>query len=251
MKTNSQVQIDPNNLPQHIAIIMDGNGRWAKRRFMPRQIGHRAGMSSLKETVQTCSQLGISVLTVFAFSTENWKRPADEVNYLMKLLVEYIHKELDELHENKVQIHVLGDYSTIPEECKVEIERAIRLTKNNQGLIFNIALNYGSRQEILDATRHIAIDVVEGRLKPEEINDSLFSHRLYTYHVPDPDLLIRTAGEMRISNFLLWQIAYSEIVVTNVLWPDFRKNDLLAAIAEYQKRDRRFGGLSHKQEGSK
>lgn len=247
---NASKQIDYARLPAHIAIIMDGNGRWAKRRFMPRTMGHRAGMSSLKKTVETCSNLGIQVLTVFAFSTENWKRPADEVNYLMRLLVEYLHKELDELHQNKVQIHVLGDYTAVPRECRVEIERAVQLTRDNKGLIFNIALNYGARQEIVDATRRIAYDVARGTIEAEEINDDLFAGYLSTHHVPDPDLLIRTAGEMRISNFLLWQIAYSEIVVQDILWPDFTSDHLLSAIIEYQKRDRRFGGLSHSQEGS-
>lgn len=237
-------QVDMNHLPRHIAIIMDGNGRWAQKKLMPRTMGHRAGMGVLKKTVQTCDELNIPFLTVFAFSTENWKRPVTEVDYLMKLLVEFMHKELTELHANNVQIRVMGDYQAIPRDCQEEISNAIELTRHNTGLTFTIALNYGSRQEILSAVKMLA-----GKLERHEIDfgsltEEVFSQHLSTAGIPDPDLLIRTAGEMRISNFMLWQIAYTELVVTNTLWPDFTRNDLIKAISEYQSRDRKFGGLN-------
>jgi len=230
-------------IPRHIAIIMDGNGRWAKKRLMPRNMGHRAGMSSLKQVVQACDDIGVKVLTVYAFSTENWKRPADEVDYLMKLLVEFMHKELSELHEKGVRINMLGSPDTLPKDCRNEIESAIKLTRNNQGLIFNIALNYGSRREIIDAVISISKDLTAGNLNAKDVNEGLFSSYLYTRGLPDPDLLIRTAGEMRISNFLLWQIAYTEFWVSESLWPDFTREDLYHAIYDYQRRERRFGGL--------
>jgi undecaprenyl diphosphate synthase len=238
--------IDKSRLPQHIAIIMDGNGRWAKKRLMPRTMGHRAGMASLKKTVQACDKLGIAILTVFAFSTENWKRPQEEVDFLMQLLIEFLHKELNELHRQNVRIQILGDHASIPAECQIEIERAIELTRNNTGLIFNIALNYGARQEILGAVQKAAELLIKKELAQGELNEELFSRLLYTGGMPDPDLLIRTSGEMRISNFMLWQIAYTELVVTDTLWPDFTPQDLHQAIIEYQKRDRKFGGLLNK-----
>lgn len=245
-KDNNSVveEIDVDKLPRHIAIIMDGNGRWARKRLMPRTMGHRAGMSSLKKTVESCVELKIPVLTVFAFSTENWKRPREEVDYLMKLLVEFLRKELENLHSNNIKINILGDYKSIPERCHEEIDRALNLTNKNSGLQFNIALNYGARKEIMEAVKSTADLVKRQEIDIDDINEDLFSGLLYTGNFPDPDLLIRTAGEMRISNFLLWQIAYSEIVVINTLWPDFKREDLLNAIREYQSRDRRFGGLS-------
>ncbi len=239
-----EAEIDIKRVPQHIAIIMDGNGRWAKKRFMPRTMGHRAGMTALKNTVKACDELGVAYLTVFAFSTENWKRPMFEVDFLMRLLVEFLHKELAELHKNNVQIHVFGDYKAIPMECQIEIEEALKLTQNNSGLVFNIALNYGARQEIMGAVKQLTEKIIRGEIELESINEDVFSQSLYTGAMPDPDLLIRTAGEMRISNFMLWQIAYAEIVVCNILWPDFSRLDLIRAIKEYQGRDRRFGGLS-------
>lgn len=242
-KINTEV-IDAGHLPRHIAIIMDGNGRWAQKRMMPRTMGHRAGMASLKKVVQTCDKLKIPFLTVFAFSTENWKRPFTEVDYLMNLLVEFLHKELDELHQNNVQIKVMGKYQAIPLECQLEIQAALEKTRLNSGLVFNIAINYGSRQEIIDTMQVLANKIVHNEIKVEDINETLISSYLYTAGVPDPDLLIRTAGEMRISNFMLWQIAYAEIVVCDALWPDFTPDDLIGAIREYQGRDRRFGGLS-------
>ncbi|MGE5390544.1 MAG: isoprenyl transferase [Deltaproteobacteria bacterium] len=230
-------------IPRHIAIIMDGNGRWAKKRLMPRNMGHRAGMSTLKQVVEACDDIGVKVLTVYAFSTENWKRPVDEVDYLMKLLVEFMHKELSELHEKGVRINMLGSPDTLPKDCQNEIESAIKLTRNNQGLKFNIALNYGSRREIIDAVVKISEDIAAGNMNPGDMNEEIFSSYLNTRGLPDPDLLIRTAGEMRISNFLLWQIAYTELWVTECLWPDFTRTDLCHSIYDYQRRERRFGGL--------
>lgn len=245
-KPNYAELIKGGEIPHHIAIIMDGNGRWAKKRLMPRNMGHRAGMTSLKQIVQACDNAGVKVLTVYAFSTENWKRPADEVDYLMKLLVEFMHKELAELHEKGVRINMLGSPDTLPQDCQTEIESAQKITRDNQGLIFNIALNYGSRREIVDAVIGISRDLATGKLEMKDVSEEAFSSYLYTRGLPDPDLLIRTAGEMRISNFLLWQIAYAEIWVSESLWPDFTREDLYHAIYDYQRRERRFGGLKIK-----
>jgi undecaprenyl diphosphate synthase len=236
--------IDKNKMPNHIAIIMDGNGRWAKKRLMPRTMGHRAGMSSLKKVVRACDDLGVAILTVFAFSTENWKRPSAEVTYLMQLLAEFMRQELDELHQKNVRIQVLGDYNAMPVECRVEIRHALELTRENTGLIFNIALNYGARQEILDGVKSLTEKIIGGEIAANDLNEELFSRLLYTKGMPDPDLLIRSSGEMRISNFMLWQIAYTELVVVDTLWPDFTEQDLKRAIIEYQHRDRKFGGLN-------
>lgn len=238
------MKLDSKRMPRHIAIIMDGNGRWAKKRLMPRTMGHRAGMSTLHSIVETCSKMGISVLTVYAFSTENWKRPVEEVDYLMNLLIEYLNKEIAELHRENVQIRVLGDYSKLPAACQAEIEKALALTRNNTGMIFNIALNYGARREIIRGVRNIAEQVLNHDISVDQIDEDLFSQFLYTARLPDPDLLIRTAGEKRISNFLLWQIAYSELWVTDTLWPDFTREHLIQAIHDYQHRERRFGGLN-------
>lgn len=236
-------QIIPDKLPRHIAIIMDGNGRWAKRRGLPRLAGHRAGMKSLKEVVRGCGELKIEVLTVFAFSTENWKRPVEEINGLMSLLVEYIQKELDELHQEGVKVQAIGEISKLPVAAQKELARAEKLTSHNQGLILNIALNYGGRNEIVKAIRHIAQQVKEEKLLINDIDESLVARYLYTAGLPNPDLLIRPSGEMRISNFLLWQIAYTELWVSSIMWPDFRKSHLLEAILAYQRRDRRYGGV--------
>ncbi|MDD3364055.1 MAG: polyprenyl diphosphate synthase, partial [Syntrophomonas sp.] len=195
-KNKIEDMIDVSRIPKHIAIIMDGNGRWAKKRLLPRTLGHRAGMSALKNIVQACDELNIPFLTVFAFSTENWKRPVIEVDFLMRLLVEFLHKELAELHRNNVQIHVLGDYEAIPMECQIEIREALILTQNNSGLVFNIALNYGARQEIIGAVKKLTEKIIQQEIKPEDINEEIFSQLLYTQAMPDPDLLIRTAGEM-------------------------------------------------------
>lgn len=236
--------IKPEKLPRHIAIIMDGNGRWAKKRLMPRTMGHRAGINSIRKVVEACVEIAIPVLTVFAFSTENWKRPLDEVDYLMKLLIEFLHKELKALHENNIRINILGDYGSLPTECQMEIGEALQTTKGNSGMIFNIALNYGSRNEILGAVRRLADQIAKGEMTAEDVSEEFFSNLLYTKGLPDPDLLIRTAGEMRISNFLLWQIAYTELWVTDLMWPDFSREELMKAIWDFQQRDRRFGGLN-------
>lgn len=242
-KNNYEKLIQADKMPRHIAIIMDGNGRWAQKRLLPRTMGHRAGMGALKEIVRACSDLGIEVLTVYAFSTENWKRPFEEVDYLMKLLVEFMRKEINELHQNKVRIKVLGNYNNLPADCQMEIKDALQITGNNPGLLLNIALNYGSRQEILDAVKALAGKIAGGEIAADSISEATISDSLYTRDIPDPDLLIRTAGEMRISNFLLWQIAYTELWITECLWPDFSKDHLLQAILDFQQRDRRYGGL--------
>ncbi len=234
--------IKSDKLPRHIAIIMDGNGRWARKKLMPRSMGYRAGMKALKEVVKACVEIGIPILTVFAFSTENWKRPAEEINYLMNLLVEFLHKELKELNDNNIRINILGDYNYLSEKCRVGIEKALAVTGSNSGLIFNIALNYGSRKEILRAVKLMVDKLATGEI--ETITEEMFSDFLFTKGLPDPDLLIRTAGEMRISNFLLWQIAYTELWFTDCLWPDFSREEFFRAIWEYQQRDRRFGGIS-------
>ncbi|HBQ86537.1 MAG TPA: isoprenyl transferase [Syntrophomonas sp.] len=237
-------KIDRQNLPRHIAIIMDGNGRWAKKKLMPRTIGHRGGMSTLRKMVEACVELKIPVLTVFAFSTENWKRPREEVDYLMNLLIEFMQKEIEELHRQNVRVRVFGDYTKLPGRCVNQVEEACRITENNNGLTFNIAINYGARDEIVRAARQAAIMVAKGEISSDEITEETIGRLLYTAGITDPDLLIRTAGEMRISNFLLWQIAYAELWFTDVLWPDFTREDLMQAIYDYQHRSRRFGGLN-------
>ncbi len=237
------VDIDKGKLPVHIAIIMDGNGRWAQKKGLPRVMGHKAGMEAIKKTVKSCSNLGIKILTVYAFSTENWNRPQDEVNYLMDLLVEYMRREVNALHKNKVKIKILGEVDMLPDQTRTEIEEAIELTKNNEGLQFNIALNYGGRAEILRACRNLIKDLEAGNLDMDSADEKVFSSYLYTSNDPDPDLIIRTSGEQRISNFLLWQGAYSELLFVDRLWPDFDEAVLHSAILEYKNRNRRFGAL--------
>ncbi|HYF83017.1 MAG TPA: isoprenyl transferase [Clostridia bacterium] len=237
------VEIDMNRLPKHIAIIMDGNGRWAQKKGLPRVVGHKAGMEAIKETVRACSDLGIKILTVYAFSTENWRRPQDEVSYLMNLLVEYMRKEVNALHNNKVKIKLLGEVDILPNQTRKEIKEALKLTENNEGLQFNIALNYGGRAEILYACKKLIQGVSDGSIDSEAVDEALLAKYLYTGSDPDPDLIIRTSGEQRISNFLLWQGAYSELVFVDQLWPDFDEKVLRTAIKEYQSRDRRFGAL--------
>ncbi|HHY60974.1 MAG TPA: isoprenyl transferase [Clostridia bacterium] len=231
------------NLPRHIAIIMDGNGRWAQKRNMPRAAGHRQGVESLKRIVEACLELGIEILTVYAFSTENWKRPKEEVDILMNLLVEYLQKEIANLEQQGVRICPIGEISKLPATAVRELEEAQERTKHNHRLILNVALNYGGRAEIARAVKEIAQLVREGKISPEDITEDTISDHLTTRGMPDPDLLIRPSGEYRISNFLLWQIAYTEFWFTDTLWPDFSKEDLLEAIRAYQKRERRFGGL--------
>ena len=232
-------QVNFEQLPAHIAIIMDGNGRWAAQRHLPRVEGHRAGIDSVRDVVETSARLGIDVLTLYAFSVENWKRPRAEVNTLMMLLKRYIRLELATLLENNIQFRVIGRPEELSPDVQHELGIGIRQTKHNSGMQFNIALNYGGRAEIVEATKRMVSDGVAAA----DIDETKFGSYLYTAGQPDPDLLIRTSGEMRVSNFLLWQIAYAEIWVTDTLWPDFRRRDLLEAIVDYQKRERRYGGI--------
>ncbi|HSP07215.1 MAG TPA: isoprenyl transferase [Acidobacteriota bacterium] len=238
--------INLERLPAHVAVIMDGNGRWAKRRSLPRVSGHREGIKSVKEIVETSARLGLKVLTLYAFSVENWKRPVSEVNTLMRLLREYIHKELKTLQKNNIRFNVIGRWKELAPAVVKDLVWGMKETTRNTGLLFNIALNYGGRTEIVDAVRAIVTEFSRGgRIRdPEEITEETVSNHLYTSGQPDPDLLIRTSGELRISNYLLWQIAYAEIWVTDVLWPDFRKQHLYQAIIDYQKRERRYGGIT-------
>lgn len=242
-------QLDRSRLPRHVAIIMDGNGRWARMRGLPRTYGHRAGVESLREVVRACVELGIKYLTVYAFSTENWKRPREEVDELMDLLVEYLYKEIDELAANNVNLHPIGRLQDLPPHAREALEMAVSRTRHNTGLVLNLALNYGGRSELVDAVRAVARLVKEGRLSPEEINESTVAAHLYTAGQPDPDLLIRPSGDFRISNFLLWQLSYTEFWLTSVMWPDFRRVHLLQALVEFQRRERRFGGLSRGEMG--
>ncbi|MBR3395572.1 MAG: isoprenyl transferase [Firmicutes bacterium] len=231
------------NVPAHIAIIMDGNGRWAKEKGMVRLKGHQAGMESLREIVRACSDMGVKVLTVYAFSTENWKRPIEEVSGIFALLVRYVAKELKELNENNVQIRMLGDIDPLPADAKKAAQKAVDSTKDNTGLIFCIAINYGGRAEIVRAARLLAKQAAEGQLVPASIDEAMFASQLYTADLPDPDLIIRTGGEMRLSNFLTWQSAYSELYVTDTYWPDFTPDKLQEAIDAFNGRDRRYGGI--------
>ena len=231
------------NVPAHIAIIMDGNGRWAKEKGMVRLKGHQAGMESLREIVRACSDKGVKVLTVYAFSTENWKRPIEEVSGIFSLLVRYVAKELKELNANNVQIRMLGDIDPLPADAKKAAQKAVDSTKDNTGLIFCIAINYGGRAEIVRAARFLAKQAAEGQLDPASIDEAMFASQLYTADLPDPDLIIRTGGEMRLSNFLTWQSAYSELYVTDTYWPDFTPDKLQEAIDAFNGRDRRYGGI--------
>ncbi|HEY8888839.1 MAG TPA: isoprenyl transferase [Clostridium sp.] len=228
-------------IPKHIAIIMDGNGRWAKKRNLPRALGHKAGVEAIRKIVKECNNLGVEYLTLYAFSTENWNRPLKEVDSLMKLLVEYLKNEFEELNANNVVINSIGNISELPLICKAELNHAYEKTKNNKGLILNLALNYGGRNEILDAVKEISLDLMSEKISKDEINEDLLSRYMYTSGMPDPDLIIRPSGELRLSNFLLWQSAYSELWFSDINWPDFHEEELRAAILNYQKRDRRFG----------
>ncbi len=237
--------IDPDRLPAHIAIIMDGNGRWASRRRLPRVAGHRAGVGPVRSTVETCARLGLQVLTLYAFSVENWKRPRAEVETLWRLLRFYLRKELPELQKNDIRLQAIGRLDALPADVRRELDAVVDATSQNQGLLVNLAINYGGRTEIVDAVNAI-LDLarMEGRLDSLRVDEDLIAAHLYTGSSPAPDLLIRTSGELRISNFLLWQIAYAELYVTETLWPDFSRAHLLTAVLEYQNRDRRYGGLS-------
>jgi len=237
--------LDPARLPEHIAIIMDGNGRWANRRSLPRVAGHKAGIGPVRSTVESCARLGVKVLTLYAFSIENWKRPRAEVETLWRLLRFYLRRELPELQKNDIRLEAIGRLEALPFQVRAELEAAVEATAGNRGLLVNLAINYGGRAELVDAVNSI-LDAARrrGELSGLRLDEELISANLYTSESPDPDLLIRTSGEMRISNFLLWQIAYAELYITDTLWPDFGRSDLLKAIRDFQKRDRRFGGLN-------
>lgn len=238
-------QLNPDKIPKHIAIIMDGNGRWAQRRGLPRTFGHRAGVEALRGIVSSASEIGVGVLTTYAFSTENWKRPAEEVSLLMSLFSEYLDNEINELHDNGVQIRFIGNIGDLSRSLQKKIDRAQKMTAGNTGLILNIAVNYGGRAEILRAVQTIAQKVLNQELTTAAITDDVIHQYLYTSDLPDPDLLIRPSGDFRISNFLLWQSAYAELWFTNVNWPDFKTEHLIQAILDYQQRERRFGGLKN------
>ncbi|HVV00954.1 MAG TPA: isoprenyl transferase [Verrucomicrobiae bacterium] len=230
-------------LPRHVAIIMDGNGRWAKQRHLPRIEGHRAGADSARVIIRAAGEIGIKYLTLYAFSVENWNRPKEEVDALMKYLVHYLKTETSELNKNNVQLQVIGQTYRLPQKVQESLEKSIATLSKNNGLTLIMALSYGGRTEIVEAVRGIAKKVKSGQLDPADINEQIFSQHLYTHNIPDPDVLIRTSGEMRVSNFLLWQISYTELVVTQTLWPDFRKPQFFAALEEYNRRHRRFGAL--------
>lgn len=236
--------IDFSRLPRHVAVIMDGNGRWAKLRHKRRVEGHRAGIQAVRDTVETSARIGLEVLTLYAFSIENWKRPQSEVSTLMGLLKRYLRSELETLQRNDIRFRVIGRARELPRDVQDELRRAEADTAGNSGLRFNIALNYGGRAEITDAVRELFAELLHDGRDPSRIDERALAAHLYTAGLPDPDLLIRTSGELRISNFLLWQIAYAEIWVTEVLWPDFRRRHLLRAISDYQKRERRYGGIT-------
>jgi undecaprenyl diphosphate synthase len=234
------------NIPQHIAIIMDGNGRWAKKRKLPRIAGHRKGAEVIKSIVESCDKLGVKYLTLYTFSTENWKRPEQEVNFLMQLLSGFLAKEIQHLVDNNIRFTTIGKTEKLPVKAQEVIARAEAKTKKNSGITLILALNYGGRAEILDAVTKVCKEVQNGKINLEQISEKTFSRFLYTSKIPDPDLLIRTSGEMRISNFLLWQLSYSEFYITEKLWPDFDEKELESAISSFQKRKRRFGGIAHR-----
>lgn len=236
--------LDMNNIPQHIAIIMDGNGRWAKAQGKARTFGHKAGAETLKTIVRAADKLGVKVLTVYAFSTENWKRPLEEVNYIMDLLCLYLTKEIDEFNANNVQVRFIGTRQGMSQKVLEKMDYALKATQDNTGIILNIAVNYGSQLEIVEAVRKIAAQAVAGKLAVEAIDEGVVEANLYTAGLPAPDLLIRPGGDVRISNFLLWQIAYAEIYYTKTYWPDFKPEDLVDAIRVFQGRERRYGGLT-------
>ncbi len=233
--------IDLSMLPKHIAVIMDGNGRWAHLRQLPRVSGHFHGVEAVRAISEGCAELGIDYLTLYAFSTENWNRPAEEVDALMELLVETIHKEVATLRKNNIRLHAIGDLQKLPKATYMALQEAIEQTSGHSGMTLTLALNYSGRWEIVEAARQLANQAKLDNIKPAEIDDQIFSKALTTHNLPDPDLLIRTSGETRISNFLLWQLAYAEFIFLPILWPDFRKEDLHACLIEYQQRERRFG----------
>ena len=236
-------RIDKQKVPEHVAIIMDGNGRWATKKGLPRKYGHKRGVSVLKGILKSSKKLGCKVLTVYAFSTENWKRPPKEVDFLINLFREVLKNEIDEIHQESIKIKFIGDISPFPQTLKKIISSSESLTKNNNKFLLNVCVNYGGRQEIVKVAKELALKSSSGEIKPSEVNEELFNSELLTQGIKDPELLIRTSGEKRISNFLLWQLAYSEIYITEVLWPDFNEFEFLKAIIDYQSRNRRFGGI--------
>jgi undecaprenyl diphosphate synthase len=237
-------QLDTSRFPQHIAIIMDGNGRWAQRRHLPRIAGHRAGVASARQVIESCARLGIQALTLYAFSLENWRRPKTEIDFLMRLLREYLRRELPEIHKNNIRLIVIGRLDHLPEAVRKDVQDAMDHTAKNSGMKLAVALNYGGRAELVDAFNSILDHVRNNGATFPPVDEKMVSEHLYTAGLPDPDLLIRTSGEMRVSNFLLWQIAYAEIYVTDTLWPDFNRARLLEALLDFQKRERRYGGLN-------
>lgn len=240
----SKEHLDLKNLPRHIAVIMDGNGRWAKKKGAIRIFGHKNAVQAVRDVTEGCGELGIEYLTLYAFSTENWNRPQEEVNGLMELLVNTIKAEISRLKDNKVKLITIGNTAHLPKDCRKNLQWAMDQTKDNTGLTLVLALSYSGRWEIMNAVKELAKEVKSGKINPEEINDAVFENFLHTKGIPDPELLIRTSGEMRISNFLLWQIAYTELYITSTLWPDFRREHLYEAILWFQKRERRFGKTS-------
>ena len=237
------MKIDRQKVPEHVAIIMDGNGRWATKKGLPRTYGHKRGVDVLKEILKASKKLGCKVLTVYAFSTENWTRPIEEVNYLINLFCEVLKNEIEEINEESTKIKFVGDLTPFPESLKKIISSSESLTKNNNKFLLNVCVNYGGRQEIVKAAKELALKSSSGEIKPSEVDEELFNSELLTHGIKDPELLIRTSGEKRISNFLLWQLAYSEIYISDVMWPDFNEFEFLKAIIDYQSRDRRFGGI--------
>ena len=236
-------QSTKSEVPGHVAVIMDGNGRWAHERGLPRREGHRAGAESVREAVEACKEIGIKFLTLYAFSSENWNRPKSEIKALMELLERFLKKKTPEMHKQGVRLHAIGRLDTLPDSCRRELDRAIEQTSSNPDLDLVLALSYGSREEIVDAAQVLAREAVAGEIDVESIDCEAFAKRLYTAEIPDPDLLIRTSGEFRLSNFLLWQCSYAEIVITRKYWPDFKKADLHEAVEEYARRHRRFGAI--------
>ncbi len=235
--------VDYSKIPKHIAIIMDGNGRWAEKRLLPRNFGHQQGMEKVIEVVEAASTFGVKYLSLYAFSTENWKRPVEEIQGLMKILVQYIRRELKKLYKNNIRIQILGDIERLPEFARNEVIRAIKKTSSNTGMVLNIGLNYGGRDEIIRAIKLLYNDVIKENLDIDNIDEELFSKYLYTGNQPDPDLLIRPSGELRLSNFMLYQMAYTEFYFSDILWPDFTERDLLLSIIDFQNRNRRYGGI--------
>jgi len=241
---DKKLQINLHKVPQHVAIIMDGNGRWAKGKGMERIFGHRNALTAVRESIEAAAEIGVKVITLYAFSTENWNRPKMEVNALMKLLITSLKKELPTFQENSVKVNAIGDITSLPDNAQKVLSEVIDITKNNSKITLTMALSYGSREEIVNTIKNISKKVVNNELQIEEIDEKVINNHLYTFNLPDVDLMIRTSGEQRISNFLLWQMAYAELYFTNILWPDFRKSDFFDAIIEYQNRERRFGKTS-------